>query len=220
MHNCLAIDTSSQKAAIGLMADGQYYHAEIENSKAQAEQILNVIEQLLSQAKITKKSIDYIAIANGPGSFTGLRVGVSAAQALAYALNIPVVAVGSLQVLAEQAYRLHGLEQVLIAQDARMQEIYWGIFEHNDGVMQQIGEISVDSPEKAITKSGLTSITVRPEAPQCGVSKDKTVFLPGPEAIDLITLAEYKFNRGETLKSSELTPEYVRNKVAEKPKNI
>lgn len=157
MNNCLAIDTSSQQATIGLQIAGRYYHSEINNAKAQAEQLLKCIDTLLAQAQTELKIINYIAIANGPGSFTGLRVGVSAAQALAYALEVPVVAIGSLQVLAQQAYEEYGTEDVLVAQDARMQEVYWGMFSIQEHIMQPVGEIAVDTPAQMLKKIGLST---------------------------------------------------------------
>lgn len=241
MNNCLAIDTSSQQATIGLQIAGVYYHTQINHAKAQAEQLLKSIETLRVEAKTELKKINYIAIANGPGSFTGLRVGVSAAQALAYALDIPVVAVGSLQVLAQQTYREYGCEWVLVAQDARMQELYWGLFSLQDGLMQPVGDVEVaplavmmtratalysqntavgDNSSLLLSEEALGSeVTIISNAlelyPSLSEKFKKTYDLQS-QAIDLIQLGESMFNANQITSPKELTPLYIRNKVAEK----
>ncbi|HHL30984.1 MAG TPA: tRNA (adenosine(37)-N6)-threonylcarbamoyltransferase complex dimerization subunit type 1 TsaB [Oceanospirillales bacterium] len=124
----LAIDTATEACSAALWVDGQLYHRATVQQRLHAELILPFIDELLQQAGIKKTQIQGLIIGQGPGAFTGVRIGVGVAQGLALALDIPVVAVSNLQTLAYLAYRQLNTDQkkrVLVATDARMQEVYW-----------------------------------------------------------------------------------------------
>lgn len=132
--NILALDSASGICGVSVL---QAHNGEIEIHSAQhsgstqhAEHILPLIEQTLSTANVSKKSLQTIAFAQGPGGFTGLRVACGVTQGLAYALGIKVVPVSSLLAIAAQQTVLlkqNPIELVVI--DARMQELYVGAYQ-------------------------------------------------------------------------------------------
>jgi len=97
--------------------------------KGHAEQLMQVIEEALAGARVDYGDIERIAVAVGPGSFTGVRVGVAAARGLALALSVPAVGISTLAALAADAQSAHPACPVLVAIDARRGEIYWQRFD-------------------------------------------------------------------------------------------
>jgi tRNA threonylcarbamoyladenosine biosynthesis protein TsaB len=112
------------------IGDGDFIiaHKEI-NSKnfSHSEQLHSFIDELLKQESLIPKDLDAISISKGPGSYTGLRIGVSAAKGLAYALNIPLISVSTLLCLAKQVKITKGL--IIPMLDARRMEVYSEIFD-------------------------------------------------------------------------------------------
>lgn len=124
---CLETSTTNCSVSIG---DGDFIiaHKEI-NSKnfSHSEQLHSFIDELLKQESLIPKDLDAISISKGPGSYTGLRIGVSAAKGLAYALNIPLISVSTLLCLAKQVKITKGL--IIPMLDARRMEVYSEIFD-------------------------------------------------------------------------------------------
>ena len=100
-----------------------------EEGYSHAERLHVFIEEIIKEAGITFQDLSAIAVSQGPGSYTGLRIGVSAAKGLCYALEIPLIAVDTLQVLASQANVSDGL--IIPMLDARRMEVYSAIFTPN-----------------------------------------------------------------------------------------
>lgn len=146
----LSIETSGPYCSIALdTGDGVYFEWQSQKNR-HTEQLLPTIEQFMIRAGLTLLDIDVLAWTSGPGSFTGLRIGASAVQALAYALDLPVVNVPTLQALAQTAYRDHGVTRAAVAMDARMQQIYWGLYVLGErNIMRPMIEDSLISPDKS-----------------------------------------------------------------------
>ena len=98
----LAIDTATECCSAALWVDGKLFHHSTMQPRLHAELILPFIDKLLIEASIKKTDIQGLIVGQGPGAFTGVRIGVGVAQGLALALEIPVVAVSNLQTLAIQ----------------------------------------------------------------------------------------------------------------------
>ena len=114
----LAIDTSTQACSVAIY-DGQHFYEQFEMLPRQhAKSILPMIEAQLTASGLKRNEIELLAFGHGPGSFTGLRIAASVIQGLAFALKKPVVAISTLQGLAQTAYREHGVTQALTAIDA------------------------------------------------------------------------------------------------------
>ncbi len=99
----LGVDTSTDHLGVGLADDGKIIFEDTLNAvQEHASQIIGMIDAVLSQAGVAKENLGGIAIADGPGSFTGLRIGMAAAKGMALALNIPIVGVSTFEVVARR----------------------------------------------------------------------------------------------------------------------
>lgn len=129
--NLLAIDTSTERASIALLTKGKYYHATEEATKMHAQRILPMIDKLLIDAGMSLSQLDGLVFGQGPGSFTGLRIACSIAKGLAYAQDLPLYPVSTLEAIANEVkhrfteYHHHALLAVI---DARMNQLYWACF--------------------------------------------------------------------------------------------
>ena len=137
MMNILGIDSSGLVASVALQSDdklvGEYT---IHNKKTHSQTLLPMIHDMLEMADVSVKELDAIAIASGPGSFTGLRIGAATAKGLGGALSIPLIAVPTLEGLA---YNLAGAEALVCPiMDARRQQTYTGLYDFTDGRMNTI----------------------------------------------------------------------------------
>ena len=125
----LAISTSSNTASVTLLEDDRcIQELNICNEKTHSEKLMPLIDELLKNNGITLSDIGLIACDNGPGSFTGIRIGVATVKALAEAKNIPVVSCSSLEGLA---YNVAGFDYICAILDARNNQVYSAIFDKN-----------------------------------------------------------------------------------------
>jgi len=122
--NILAIETSSQACSVALCTNKRTDNRHEILNNQHSEYLLSFIDELLVNASIKKSQIDAIAVGNGPGSFTGLRLGLGVAQGLAYGLNKPLIPVSSLLSIAAKSQN----KNIFVAVDARMGEVYWQCF--------------------------------------------------------------------------------------------
>lgn len=137
--NSLLIDTSNQPLSVALMQNDEVL-AEITTDSKQnhSVQLMPAISQLFEQSKIAKQQLDAIIVAEGPGSYTGLRIGVTVAKTLAYALDVKLYGVSSLKALA--ATIDHTDKLLVPVFDARRQAVYTGIFQWQNGQLVTILE--------------------------------------------------------------------------------
>ncbi|WP_411954744.1 tRNA (adenosine(37)-N6)-threonylcarbamoyltransferase complex dimerization subunit type 1 TsaB [Alkalibacillus sp. S2W] len=126
--NVLAIDTSNQPMSVAVLKEGvMAAELTINMKRNHSIQVMPAVDYVMKQADLKPKDIQLIAIAEGPGSYTGLRIGMSSAKSLAWSLDIPIVAISSLKVLAAQVTD----QDKLIAPffDARRRNVYAGLYE-------------------------------------------------------------------------------------------
>lgn len=153
----LAIDTATESCSAALWFNGKIIQRFSVQPRLHAELILPFIDELLTEANINKSAIDGLLVAQGPGAFTGVRIGVAVAQGLALALDIPVLAVSNLKTLAFHAYqqlKTTTKKTILVATDARMNEVYWAHFEVSATDIQPLTTENV-SPAQAVDISGI-----------------------------------------------------------------
>jgi tRNA threonylcarbamoyladenosine biosynthesis protein TsaB len=136
MSLILNIDTASENAHVSLARDGQVLHAlSSESQKEHAAFLQTAIQDLTKTAGIHLKEIDAVAVTAGPGSYTGLRVGMASAKGLCYALKIPFITISSLEVLTVSALQLYTelQENILFCPmiDARRMEVFTAVYEYN-----------------------------------------------------------------------------------------
>ncbi len=144
--NLLAIDTATECCSAALWVDGQLYSRSSVQPRMHAELILPYIDELLIEANISKSDIQGLIVGQGPGAFTGVRIGVAVAQGLALALNIPVVPVSNLKTLAFKAYQELNTQKpktITVATDARMNEVYSTKYKVTPDTISQISDEKV-----------------------------------------------------------------------------
>ena len=127
MPNLLSIETSSVSCSVCIKTDevlSKLYQNNISN--IHGEVIFEFIESALNEVAIEKEDLDFIIFGSGPGSFTGLRVGCSVAQGLGYGLKIPIIPISSLRILAQRAINDLNAKEVVVINDAHMEELYIG----------------------------------------------------------------------------------------------
>ena len=135
----LAIDTSNNVLGIGLARDGQVLGEYMTNIKGNhSVRAMPAIERLMQDCGLKPADLEKIVVANGPGSYTGLRIGVTIAKTLAWTLKIPLVGVSSLCVLASNGEMFDGYVSPLF--DARRGQVYTGLYEGQNGQMSAVIE--------------------------------------------------------------------------------
>ena len=182
-----------------------------------------MIQQIMEARGITGGDLDCISFGSGPGSFTGLRITVGVVQGLAFGLDVPVVPVSTLACMAQGYHRQTGASQCLVAMQARMEEIYFGVYAVKDGRMQSlVADALIDAHSASLVYDGdwhgvgngwqhkdlleaALGITLKGCDPE---------FLP--HAADLITLAEPEFLHGNSVTAAQAMPVYLRETVARK----
>lgn len=129
MAYILCLETATTNCSVVLSKDGKVIAIKEDNSKeyTHAERLHVFIEEVLHQAGITKAELDAIAVSKGPGSYTGLRIGVSAAKGLCYGLDIPLISIPTLQSLAFLVTK--ETEYIIPMIDARRMEVYAAVFD-------------------------------------------------------------------------------------------
>jgi len=128
MSNLLVIDTSSTVCTVALVQDGQISVKQLEGARSHGQFLLSTIHAITGQAQIDLGKLDALAVVSGPGSFTGIRIGIGVVQGLATALDIPVILLSSLEWLASSAVEKYACSAVLVCCRARDSEYYSGFF--------------------------------------------------------------------------------------------
>lgn len=138
--NILAIDTSSDVCSVAVLKDKLVEQRCELSPQRHGQYVIPTVEALLIQQELRLKDLDLIAFGSGPGSYTGLRIGASVVQGLAFGADVPVLPVSSLRAIAHQVFDLTGEKAVLICQDARMQELYWAGYRLDEatGLMEAV----------------------------------------------------------------------------------
>jgi tRNA threonylcarbamoyladenosine biosynthesis protein TsaB len=146
--NYLVIDASTEACSVALQYQGKITSLYELCPQSHSLRLLPMIDDLLKAADCTLSKLDGIIFGQGPGSFTGVRIGIGVTQGLAFSASLPVVGVSTLQTMAQQAFIEHGQTRVVSAIDARMSEVYTGYYEADSNkVMQPKTAESVLAPE-------------------------------------------------------------------------
>ncbi|WWO97661.1 MAG: tRNA (adenosine(37)-N6)-threonylcarbamoyltransferase complex dimerization subunit type 1 TsaB [Candidatus Dasytiphilus stammeri] len=125
----LAIDTSTELCSVALLDNKEVYSVYEYYPREHAQLILPMIQNILSDRCIELQQLDAIAVNRGPGSFTGLRIGISVAKGIGLGINLSIIGISTLAILAEKAWKMFGAQRVLVAIDAHMGELYWAEYQ-------------------------------------------------------------------------------------------
>ncbi|MBJ8453619.1 tRNA (adenosine(37)-N6)-threonylcarbamoyltransferase complex dimerization subunit type 1 TsaB [Acinetobacter bereziniae] len=138
----LALETANEQCSVSIVDETQTLYFQLDTrAKAQTQTILPMIEQGFQQNQISNQALTAIAFSRGPGSFSGVRINAAVTQALAWAHDIPVIPVSTLQALAQAAYQHAQLVEVTAVLDARMNEVYMASFKlDQNNIMQLVDE--------------------------------------------------------------------------------
>lgn len=234
MSRLLALETSTEACSVALAIDGVVReHFELAPRK-HAERVLPMIDALLAEAGIGKRQLDAIAVARGPGAFTGVRLALAVAQGIGVALDRPLLPVSSLAALAQSAVDAVRADPTtsaaapidslcwLALADARMGEVYAGSFVLDEGL------VVADGAEVVRPAAAIDAPAGRPLAlAGNGYAAHREVFdqrfgarallrLPEilPHAAAVARLAERDWHAGKTVDPAAVEPTYLRDKVA------
>ena len=128
----LAIDTATEACSVALWNDGTVNaHFEL-CPREHTQRILPMVQDILTTSGTSLTDINALAYGRGPGSFTGVRIGIGIAQGLALGAELPMIGVSTLMTMAQGAWRKNGATRVLAAIDARMGEVYWAEYQRDE----------------------------------------------------------------------------------------
>lgn len=222
----LAMDTSTEGCSVAVLKrqdQAATVTADfILSPREHTQRILPMVDTILGQSELTLSQVDGLVYGRGPGSFTGVRIGIGIAQGLAFGADIPMVGVSTLQAMAQQAHAQSGVNHVLAAIDARMSEVYWGEYQLADnGIMTLVGEEQVAEPSAVIEQyqgqafvfeAVGTGWQAYPELAEAfAVTEPVKVNFPSAEF--MLPAALEHFLNGETAPAEQATPVYLRDKV-------
>ncbi len=217
----LALDAATEGCSVALLSGEELISRTTELPRTQVEQILAMIEEVLAEAEVSLSMLDGIAASIGPGAFTGVRISVAVAQGLAFGAGLRVAPVTTLEALGAQAMQ-GGAAKALACLDARMGEVYWGCFaaDGKRGVVAstaaRVGPPgAVVLPDAGIYRGiGRGFATYPTLAALPGVELDPGDSRALPNAREFATLGALRLGLGEGLDPADLSPLYLRDKVA------
>ena len=222
----LALESSAKAASVALCRDGVLI--------AQSQQcsglthsctLLPMAEQMLKNTDTRLADVDAIAVARGPGSFTGVRIGVSTAKGLAWGAQKPAIGVSTLEAMAQNAAHIDGL--IVGAMDARRSQVYNAVFEAKGGELTRL------TPDRAISLEELCAQLQGKQQPitvlgdggvlcyryleehgvKCSLAPSMLLY---QSAVGVGLAAERAYARGEAVSAQELLPVYLRPAQAER----
>lgn len=223
----LGLDSSGLVASVAVVEDdilrGEFT---MNYKKTHSQTLLPMLDEVVKMTELDLNTIDAIAIAAGPGSFTGLRIGSATAKGLGMALNKPLIAVPTVDALA---YNLYGHKDMICPlMDARRSQTYTGLYCFEDGQMQTLRAqcvIGIDEITADINERGKEVVFLGDGVPVFAsyIEENCTVpysFAPAhvnkQRAAAVATLAEQYYMEDRTVTAAEFVPEYLRLSQAER----
>lgn len=171
----------------------------------------------MQQTSLQLEQLSAIAFSRGPGSFSGVRINAAVTQALAWANDLPVIPVSTLQALAQAAYRLTGLEEVSAVLDARMQEVYIGSFQLDEQhIMQPVAEeqlLDYETARQAVQFPLVGSGSALVDTAQVKYQQITAT------AQDIAAIARVQALKAEWLSAEQALPVYLRDNAWKKYQN-
>ena len=198
MTSVLAIETSTPACSVALRMGDTVISRYCEEPRSHTKLVMSMVDEVLGQASIKAADLNGLAVTLGPGSFTGLRIGFATVQGLAFGLDLPVVAVSTLQVMAQTAVRKQGLEVgeiIMPILDARMGEFNCGCYRlESNGDCRALMQDQLLTAEKALQ-------LINQYQPHAVVGEGGQLEMPHlidlyPDALDLVDIADAKFAQG------------------------
>ena len=225
MSLILCIETGTDICSVGIARDGELMSLrESDQGRDHAKQVAVFVDELLRETGVKPDELDAVAVGMGPGSYTGLRIGVSFAKGLCYGLNIPLLAVGSLEALTDVAIKdyeagiiqVEGWDDALLCPmvDARRMEVYTQIFNSRCESQSEVSAeiITEDSFSQWRAKGKL--VIFGNGAAKCQEMLPDAIYIDvAPSARGLTRIAHQLFEAGKTVDIAYFEPFYLKDFV-------
>lgn len=219
----LALDTATEACSAALLVNGKISAKFELTPREHTQRIMPMLADLLTENNLSLTDLDAISFCHGPGSFTGVRIGIGIAQGLAYGAGLPLIGISTLACMAQGCWRRTGSSRVLTAIDARMGEVYWAEYQRkNDGSWLGGDGEAVLTPQQAtermaeLSGTWATTGTGWQAWPQLKEGSSLSLTVDNeqlPKAEDMLALAELAWRRGAIVAPSDIEPVYLRNEV-------
>ena len=226
----LNIETSTEVCSVALTSEGQVLdHRENYEGQTHATLLSQYVKEMLEYASTREMKIDAIAVSIGPGSYTGLRIGLSEAKGLAFGLQVPLIGVNTLQLMAVSAMFNHFIDEdnVLYVPmiDARRMEVYTAAYNAAlEPVLPPQAMILNGNSFGDLLEKGYTLVMMGNGSDKARqvLSRDGVRFIEGikPVAVEMLALAEKAWREQQFLDVAYSTPLYLKEFQATKPKRI
>ena len=220
----LCIESTTTNCSVSIARDGEVISIKEDASSgySHGEQLHPFIDNVLKKSGLQKKELQAVAVSKGPGSYTGLRIGISAAKGLSYALDIPLIATSTLQSLAMQVSK--DAELIIAALDARRMEVYSAIFDANFTIIEPVkAEILTAQSYSGFREKNIVFIgnAVEKTRNLLEDSSLKIKYIKSlPSAKEMAVIAESKFKKSDFEDVAYFEPYYLKDFVAIKPKPL
>nr|WP_199081453.1 tRNA (adenosine(37)-N6)-threonylcarbamoyltransferase complex dimerization subunit type 1 TsaB [Pedobacter sp. ASV19] len=225
MAKILQIETATQTCSVALSVDGETIALKEETAQnIHAGSLTLFIEEVMKQASVEYSELDAIAVSKGPGSYTGLRIGVSTAKGLCFALDKPLIALDTLKVMANGFTEANPEDKGLVCAmiDARRMEVYTAIFDHSLNTISQTEAKIIDGTSFAEELLQHKMTFIGDGALKCKdiLKNDHALFLDRNfnSAAHLSKLAEQAYQDGDFEDVAYFEPHYLKDFVLTQPK--
>jgi len=219
---CIAIETATIESGVAACNGDQIAMVRLNESRNTSRRLYHAIAEAMERVDLVIADIDCVACGCGPGSFTGVRVAAAAAQAISFAQNVPVCRVSSLAALAQAALRRGISMPVAACLDARMGEVYLGIYKRDaTGKLVTVVEDSLAGPDdfRFAVGAGQMLLAGNGWGAYAELVAKNSAFVAAsdfdawPDALAVIEIAREQFLSGDVVESFAALPNYLRNKV-------
>jgi len=223
----LALDTSSLACSVALQVGDRILLRHEQQAREHTRMLLPMITAVLGEGGVRLAELDAIVLGNGPGSFIGMRIATSVAQGLAYGAGLRIVPVSSLLAVAQQVMADEGRTDVVVCQDAHLNEVYLGLYRVADGGcaaalgperlhgQAAIPELQTASGRFTAAGFGWERYPALLAANEATLAATSAVQYPG--ARYLLPAGAALFESGAAIEPQDVAPAYLRQTVAQKP---
>ena len=227
MATILNIETSGKICSVAISKDGAIeYQLEDHEGMRHAEVLAPFVEKCMEELKRKEDKLDAVAVSIGPGSYTGLRIGLSLAKGVAFSRNIPLIGVSTLQILAVKAmfrsFDFTGEELLVPMIDARRMEVFTGVYDFALNEVETPGPkiLDEDSWKELLETKKMIFIGDGSDKAKEVIKSPNVVWIPGlvPVARDMLALSEKYYREGRFIDIAYSTPEYLKEYQTTTPK--
>ena len=213
----LAVETSSETASVALLCGARMTSRQADGAQTHSDTLLPMVQSLLAEAGLRIADCSAIAFGAGPGSFTGVRTACGVAQGLAFGADLPVLAINTLEAMADACHRKTGAPAVLSMLDARMGEVYWAQYAFDPALagvlpprLTRPGEVQ---PYGQVVACGNALRVYAGQFADPWLQVNPEVDLM-PHAEQIALLAQVGLAAGQQVSAADAQPIYLRNNVA------